>query len=251
MLSKSEKIWIKSLKNKETRFLQKEFIAEGSRIVLDLIKAAPEKLKFLCTTKEWYEKNAPTMDLNANKIRIISSDLLQSVSSLKTTEEVLAIYSFPEYLTSNKVGNQIIIYLDRIRDPGNLGAIIRSADWFGIQQIFCSPDSVDSFNNKCVQATMSSIMRVQVVIKTWEDMLKEYDAADKFAATADSTSIYNFKREDIGFVCIGNEANGLSSEILNHCKHKVSIPANRSLGAESLNAAVACSLIMAWKTFGI
>ena len=250
MLSKSEKIWIKSLKEKKTRNLRNEFIAEGSRLVLDMIKATPEKLKLLCATPEWHAKFEPILATSFKEVRIISKDILQSISSLKTTEEVLAIFSFPEKQNANYVANKLIIYLDNIRDPGNLGTIIRSADWFGISQLFCAPGCADPFNNKCVQATMSSIMRVQVFLKTWDEMLESYKAMDKFAASSDGLSIYDFKKESINFICIGNEANGISPEILRHCKHSVSIPSTHSLGAESLNAAVACSLIMGWKTYG-
>ena len=250
MLSKSEKLWIKSLKNKQTRYLQNEFIAEGSRIVLDLIRAAPQKLKFLCATEEWYANFGPLLTNHTKKIRIISNQILQSVSSLKSTEEVLAIFSFPDSPATIKSDNRLIIYLEHIKDPGNLGTIIRSADWFGLQRIYCSPDSVDPFNNKCVQATMSSIMRVQVSAMTWEEMLEKYDTVDKYAAAADGESIYKLHQDDIQFICIGNEAHGLSPQIVKQCKMKVSIPSYNSLGAESLNASVACSLIMAWKTFG-
>jgi len=250
MLSKSEKIWIKSLKNKKIRYIQKEFIAEGSRIVLDLIKSAPDKLKFLCATPQWYSSFEPVLIPNKEKIHIISADILQSVSTLKSTEEVLAIFDMPEFAEASPSENQFIIYLDKIRDPGNLGSIIRSADWFGLPLLYCSPDCVDPFNNKCVQATMSSIMRVQLIIKSWNEMTSTFSAIDKYAATADGQSLYELDKSAINFICIGNEANGLSDEILNQCSKKISIPAIHSLGAESLNASVACSLIMAWKRFG-
>ncbi len=250
MLSKSEKLWIKSLKDKKIRYIQKEFIAEGSRIVIDLIKSAPDKLKFLCATPEWYSNFEPVLIDNNDKIHIISADILQSVSTLKSTEEVLAIFEIPEFTEVPYMENQLIIYLDKIRDPGNLGSIIRSADWFGLSQLYCSTDCVDPFNNKCVQATMSSIMRVQLIIKSWNEMSSTFSSIEKYAATADGQSLYELNKSAINFICIGNEANGLSDEILNQCSKKISIPSIHSLGAESLNVAVACSLIMAWKTFG-
>lgn len=250
MLSKSEKLWIKSLMDKKTRHYRSEFTAEGSRIILDLIKTAPEKLLLLCATQEWYAAFKQNLPPEFDKIRFVSNSELQSVSTLKSTEEVLGIFTFPEYPMDVKNENNLIIYLDKIRNPGNLGAIIRSADWFGIQQLFCSPDCVDLFNNKCVQATMSSIFRVQIILKTWDEMLENYREVDKYAASSLGKSLYHFNKETLNFICIGNEANGLSPIIIKDCISSVSIPSDHSLGAESLNAAVACSLIMAWKKFG-
>ncbi len=250
MLSKSDKIWIKSLKDKKNRDLENAFVAEGSRIVLDLIKSAPDRLKMLCATPEWYAKFEPILRLNADRVRLISNELLQSVSSLKSTEEVLAVFSFPTFKSESRLESDLIIYLDQIKDPGNLGTIVRTADWFGIKQLYCSPGCVDSYNNKCVQATMSSIFRVEMIQKTWSEMMNQFPSIDKYAATATGASIYDYPKSVIGLICIGNEANGLSEEILMHCKHSVSIPSTNTLGAESLNAAVACALIMAWKKFG-
>ncbi len=250
MLSKSEKIWIKSLKDKKIRQLQKQFIAEGSRIVLDLIKETPQNLKLLCATSIWIEKYEPLLDGFKERTRVLSDSELQAVSNLKSTEEVLAIFAMPEFNEEERSVPSLIIYLDQIRDPGNLGTIIRSADWFGLKQLYCSPDCVDPFNNKTVQATMSSILRVQVMTKNWMEMQELFPGMDKYAAAADGKNIYEMNKGQVNFICIGNEANGLSPEVINQCKMKISIPSSRSLGAESLNASVACSLIMAWKMFG-
>lgn len=245
MLSKSEKNWIKSLKNKKTRDLNKEFIAEGSRIVLDILKDNSSKLKLLCATQNWLDKVPSNQIKTLDHIRIVPDTILTSIASLKSTEEVLAIFSYPDsYLNGD---NSFIVYLDQIRDPGNMGTIIRSADWFGISKIYCSPDSVDIYNNKCVQATMSSIMRVQILEKSWSEMMELFPNLEKYAATMEGTSLYELNKAEVRFVCIGNEARGLSSFIIDDCKKQFSIPARMSLGAESLNAAVATSLIMAWK----
>jgi TrmH family RNA methyltransferase len=249
MLSKSEKNWIKSLKDKKTRQENRKFIAEGSKIILDLFKEHPDKLKLLCCTNEWLEKLRPVIKFDPNVLRILSNSELQSVATLKSTEEVLAVFSYPDHEPSHPTKN-LIIYLDNITDPGNLGTIIRTADWFGLSQLFCSPGCVDPFNNKCIQATMSSIFRVNIITKTWEEMNRSFEGTKKYAATMNGTSIYDLSKDDVNFVCIGNEANGISEDVLKDCSNTISIPATHSLGAESLNAAIACSLIMAWKTFG-
>ncbi|MBK6546687.1 MAG: RNA methyltransferase [Saprospiraceae bacterium] len=246
MLSKSEKLWINSLKEKKIRYLRQQFIAEGSRLILDLIKTAPDKLQMICATKTWALNNESDLQNHNPKLKIVELSVLHAVSSLKTTDEVLAVFDFPEIDVNRTPQSNVLLYLDRIRDPGNLGSIIRSADWFGIQQIYCSLDTVDPFNNKCVQATMSSIMRVAVIHCSWDQMLIDFKNINKFATVLNGQPYYEIEKTGSQLICIGNEAQGLSDPIINSCNKTISIPSNKSLGAESLNAAIASSILMAW-----
>lgn len=232
------------------RNAQKQFVAEGSKLVLDMIHEASSQLKLLCCTNDWYANHHVGIKGYSEIIRIIKQDELKYIANLVSTEEVLAVFDYPEFNQASTAKDSFIIYLDRIRDPGNLGTILRTADWFGIPKIYCSPDSVDCFNNKCIQASMASIMRVQVESKSWNDMMKMFPEYEPCAATIDGESIYGLSKDSIKFICLGNEASGVSENISDHCKRKIAIPAARSLGAESLNVAVACSVILAWKFFG-
>jgi RNA methyltransferase, TrmH family len=251
MLSKSEKIWIKSLKDKKTRYQRKEFVAEGSKLVIDLIKARPDHLQLICCTKTWLDDN-PEIDAKyQNAIRTVTASVLHSISSLKSTEEVLAVFSFPVFNENQESDESgMIVFLDKIRDPGNLGTVLRTADWFGITSVYCSPDTVDAFNNKSIQATMSSIMRVQLIPVSWQEFKHRFSNIPIYAACSDGLPIYECNRGGVKIICIGNESNGLSEEILQDCNVKIAIPGNKSLGAESLNAAVAASLIIAWNSYG-
>jgi TrmH family RNA methyltransferase len=248
MLSKLEKNRIKSLKDKKIRKEHNEFIAEGSRIIKDLIDAAPERVKLICATSDWCENSNAILQKITCPVHVIEPSLLQALASLKTTKEVLAIFTVPDFKNNIKDPDWIL-YLDNIRDPGNLGTILRTADWFGIHNIYCSPDCVDPFNNKCIQSSMSSIFRVQVIERPWQQMLIDFKDVKKYAADTTGNSIYNLDPKEIKFICIGNEANGLSEEIRSNCEYTIAIPAEHSLGAESLNAAIATGLIMGWKTF--
>ncbi len=250
MLSKSEKSWIKSLKDKKTRYQKNEFVAEGSKIVSDILKEAPDKLKLLCCTELWATDHSAMVQKHSSQLRIVTETILDSVASLKSTQEVIAVFDFPDYNLQVLKQDSFVLYLEKIRDPGNLGTILRTADWMGISKVYGSPDCVDPFNNKCIQATMASIMRVEFIMKTWDEMKLLFPGAMYYAAVSDGMSITQCESGDVNFVCIGNEAKGLSDKVLTDCQNTLSIPGDHSLGAESLNAAVAASLIMAWKVFG-
>ncbi|HEX5625967.1 MAG TPA: TrmH family RNA methyltransferase [Saprospiraceae bacterium] len=224
------------------------FVAEGSRLVLDLLRSAPEKLNILCCTKEWFDVHPELEILDSSRMRILEEHQLQSISSLKSTEEVLAVFGFPEFGEFRINASELVIYLDRIRDPGNLGTIIRSADWFGLRQVYCTPDSVDVFNNKCVQASMASVMRVQVCYESWETMKSKFSGIPRHAAIMEGTPYYQLNPDDVQFICFGNEALGLSKELISDCPATISIPAENGSRAESLNLSIACSVLMAWKT---
>lgn len=153
--------------------------------------------------------------------------------------------SYPESpdISSEALGN-IILVLDRVQDPGNLGTIIRTADWFGIRHIFCSPDTVDVYNPKVVQATMGSIFRVNVSYKYIKLLLGDLDKTWKIYGTlAGGENIYHAEFEFPAAILIGNESQGIAEEYFPLLTHRIGIP-SFSTGAESLNASVAAGIVM-------
>ena len=183
-----------------------------------------------------------TKDWEGDSLEITTKEL-ERISSLKTPNRVLAIVKIP-CVTSVPYEN-LILALDAIKDPGNLGTIIRLADWFGIKHILCSEDCVDLYNPKVVQATMGSIIRVQVQyvdLKFTLDRMTDYQI---YAAVMDGKSIFSFKKSQKAIVLMGSESHGLSKELLEIAHQKITIPRSEKSQAESLNVATACGIILA------
>mgnify|MGYP003871827113 FL=1 len=156
---------------------------------------------------------------------------------------MLAIVNIKQQvLDASMLENSITLYLDDIRDPGNLGTIIRIADWFGIKQVICSPNCTELYNPKTIQATMGAVLRVNVTTLTFEELLPHLKAIPIYGAVLNGDNIYTTQLKN-GLVIIGNEANGISHEIQKHITHPITIPAANSNGSESLNAANACAII--------
>lgn len=247
MLSKSEKTLFNSLKDRKSRLSEQLYLAEGSRLVLDLLDSVPDQVYKLVANPEWIQRNKRIVNTIDAPIVELPEMQLQAVSTLKTTTEVMAVMKWPDFKHLRNYRESYVLYLDRINDPGNLGTIIRTADWFGLYRIYCSPDSVDVFNNKCVQASMSGVCRVEVIQKSWNEMMESFSGIIKFAAMVGGEPYTQFKNESLQLICIGNEANGLSEDIINSCDYKISIPKAGNSKSESLNAAIAASILMAWK----
>jgi TrmH family RNA methyltransferase len=185
----------------------------------------------------------------------IKATELERISALSTANEVIAVCEIPGYdlnaLNADSLKGKLTLVLDDIKDPGNLGTIIRIADWFGIENIVCSNETVDSFNPKVVQATMGSVSRIKVYYADLEEFLKVQSSKLKvpvYGALLEGKNIYNEKLSSEGFIVIGNESRGISESIQALITDKISIPSfshYKSNGgeAESLNAAIATSII--------
>lgn len=246
MLTKSDKLWIKSLQNKKLRWFHRMFVAEGTKVVVDLLGAKNMRLHLICGTKDWLNENSTLLPLDVDKVFQIGDSFLKDLSSLKTSDQVIAVFYFPTFPEQSPQDQNPVFYFDRIRDPGNFGTIIRTADWFGIDKLYCSHDCVDQFNNKCIQATMASISKVEIIHKNWNEMLELFPDRKKSAAVMQGLPYSNFSSKELEFICIGNESQGLSSSIIQDCENKIAIPSRFSLGAQSLNAAIASSILMSW-----
>ncbi len=245
MLSKNSIKFIHSLTVKKYRSLNGMFIAEGPKIVGELAESNLV-ISEIFALQEWIDKNT----IIASKIKTITcitEQELSKISSLSTPNQVVALVSIPERSFDMAFATQnMIIALDDIRDPGNLGTIIRIADWFGLKHILCSETCVDAYNPKTVQASMGSISRVNIYYENLSEILANVDKTIAiYGAFLEGNPIYTEPFARNGFMVIGNEANGISNEIAKCITHKISIPAGTQseLHAESLNASIATAII--------
>ncbi|MBQ7205179.1 MAG: RNA methyltransferase, partial [Muribaculaceae bacterium] len=165
------------------------------------------------------------------------------ISQFDTPSDVIAVYEKPEdTIDTARIGKNLNIVLDNIQDPGNLGTIIRLADWFGIHDIFASKTTVDVYNHKVVQATMGAIARVKVHYGDLEDVFEEYPDLPVYGTFLDGKNIYSSELGKTGFVIFGNEGQGISAKVAKHVDQRLLIPKAKGAGSESLNVGVAAAI---------
>lgn len=239
MLSKNEVKHIQSLHHKKGREKARMFIAEGRKLVLELLEYRPDWLQQLYATSTFYELTGLQPD--AVRFHEISTATLERISVLQTPQEVLAVVQQPTAPQVPFSQTGWVLALDGIRDPGNLGTLIRLADWFGLSGIYCSPDCVEPWNPKTVQASMGSIFRVPVAVESLPHILS-VESRQKVVAALEGTALDQFSFSESGILLIGNEAQGIRAEISELVQQQVSIP--RFGAAESLNAAMAAGIIL-------
>jgi TrmH family RNA methyltransferase len=235
MVSKSQLKLITSLQQKKYRNANKLFFAEGVKGIQELLDSNFE-LEHLYTTKNDFSK------VNKDLKTIISDDDLKKISALVTANSCLAVFKIPNGKPIVETG--IILALDSIRDPGNLGTILRLCDWFGVEQIICSKETVDVYNPKVVQATMGSISRVNVNYLDLKAFLVETNLPI-FGTFMNGVNIYKSKLPQKGIIVMGNEANGISDEIEELIQNKLTIPRfGVAQKTESLNVATATAIVL-------
>lgn len=198
-------------------------------------------IQLIAATKTWISDHKHTIPKHII-LEEISEKELEKISSFKTPQSAIALVGIPHsYLEKSLKKEDWILVLDGIHDPGNLGTIIRSADWFGVHTIVCSEDCVELYNPKVIQATMGSLFRVQVFYADIGEFLHQ-SGKTVYGATLDGENIFRIKFEKSGILVIGSESHGIRPEVLKHCSANISIPAYGK--AESLNAAVATSILL-------
>jgi RNA methyltransferase, TrmH family len=242
MLSKTIVKYIQSLAHKKLRDEDGVFVAEGPKVVAELLQSGKFACKTICATQNWMDEHADLINkiTTENKIEISESEL-ERISQLQTPNKVLAVfYKKHEKLTDLK--NNISLMLDEIQDPGNMGTIIRTADWFGIKNIICSRASADCYNAKVVQATMGSLARVNIIYSELEVFINKNKQTNIYAASLHGKPLGSFTKLKEGIILIGNESKGVKENLLKLSADQITIP---KVGeAESLNAAVACGIIL-------
>jgi len=238
MLSKTQLKYIQSLGHKKLRDDEKAFIAEGPKIVKEIINEVPGSVISVFALDEWINENRSW----AGNIKFtpVTEAELDRISQLSAPNNVLAVvkkFNEPVIETTNK----ITLALDTIQDPGNMGTIIRTADWFGIEQVVCSDDSADMYNPKVVQATMGSIARVKVLYTDLEQWISGQQVKI-YAASLEGKDICEIKKPAEGIILIGNESKGIRPQLLQKADERITIMKKGK--AESLNAAVASGIIL-------
>ena len=247
MLSKAKIKLIQSLEQKKKRREERLFVAEGPKVVGDLLPYFTCRL--IVAEASWIAQHP---EVRAAEIIEATSDELRKTSFLKAPQEVLALFETPSYSTPHDIaGKELCLALDDVQDPGNLGTIIRVADWFGIRHIFCSIATVDVFNPKTVQATMGAIARVQVHYVNLPEYLLQIRATmpetPLYGTFLEGANIYKEVLTNHGIIIMGNEGNGISQQIKQLVTHKLLIP-NYPEGcttSESLNVAIATAITCA------
>ncbi len=235
MLSKNQIKLITSLQQKKQRFANQMFFAEGIKVIQELLESNFELVQLYSTQNDFEQVS------NDRKVLVDESDL-KKISALSTPNTCLAVFKIP---TEKKIiESGLIIALDSIRDPGNLGTILRLCDWFGIGQLICSKETVDIYNPKVVQATMGSIARVNVNYIDLEAFVSQTKLA-VFGTFMDGNNIYKTELPQEGIIIMGNEANGISPELEKLIKNRLTIPRFGTIQkTESLNVATATAIIL-------
>lgn len=235
MVSKSQLKLITSLQQKKFRMANGLFIAEGVKVIGELLSAG-FALEYLYTTEPLFPEGKP------EKRALVSNAELKKMSALSTANNCLAVFRIREERPIDESG--LVVALDDIRDPGNLGTIIRLCDWFGISQLVCSNGTADLYNPKVVQSTMGSMARVNVLYTELDEFLKN-TKLPVFGTFMDGATLYDEKLPGAGIIVLGNEANGISAEVEKLCKHRIAIPRFGKLQkAESLNVATAAAIVL-------
>jgi TrmH family RNA methyltransferase len=238
MLTKSKIKYIQSLQQKKYREESGVFVGEGPKVVAELLIAPNIEAVEVFALDEWADKNR---GLVKAELTSVTEQELEKISGLVTPKDVVAIFKKPVFPEINPEG-KISLLLDGIQDPGNLGTIIRTADWFGIELIFCTVDTADVFNSKVVQSTMGSIGRVKVAYVELAQIIKEHQQIPVYAAALNGENLFEMEIPSEAFLVIGNESKGVSDAIMKLATHKIHIPGNGK--AESLNAGVAAGIIL-------
>lgn len=234
-LSKNHIKLIHSLRQKKFRQNKGLFVAEGVKVINELMNSSLEVFQLFIT-------NEFSADFNTDKIIHISESELKKISTLKSPNKVLGVFKIPDEKDLNQDG--LIIALDAINDPGNLGTIIRLCDWFGVEELVCSSDTVDCYNQKVIQSTMGSITRVNLKYTDLKEFIK-HSKLPVYAADMDGENVYAKQLPSEAILVMGNEANGISSEIENAITHKLTIPRfGNSQETESLNVATATAILL-------
>jgi len=235
MLSKNQLKLITSLQQKKYRIKHGLFIAEGIKVVQELLNS-DFVCEYLYCTEDFVH------EIKGYKPEIISEKELKKISNLITPNKVFGTFKIPKQRQVKQEG--LILILDTIKDPGNLGTIIRLCDWFGIEQLICSNETVDCYNSKVVQSTMGSLSRISIVYTNLKEFLN-FTKLPIYGALLEGENVYQSKLPSEGILIMGNESNGISEEIEDLITHKITIPRFGHLQeTESLNVAAATAILL-------
>lgn len=238
MLSKNLQKTIKSLHSKKGRETHNMFMVEGYKSILELLESKLQLIHIIAVEQTDFPEKY------YSKVIITDQATLKMLSTLKTPPGIIAVFEIPKQVEIEHAG--MIVALDKIQDPGNLGTIIRLCDWFGITQLWCTTDTVDAYNPKTIQASMASIARVAIHYLDLEEILKQ-TSIPIYTTAMNDDSIYDLKLPENGILVLGNESHGVSDAIMK-LGHKITIPQYGNTTTESLNVAMATAVLLSeWR----
>lgn len=246
-ITRSQAKMILSLQKRKVREENSLFVIEGDKLVREYILAG-NRVKLLAGKPEWIDGESGRVTEGADETVTVSYDELRRISSLRTPHNVLAVAPmFKSEYSDNILAGRLTPVLEYVQDPGNLGTIIRIAAWFGMGNIVCSPDCVDFYNPKVIQATMGAFMHVTVWYRPLEAFLGKAvrDGIPVYGATMDGRSVYESDLGDEGIILFGNESRGISDGLLGYVTRRITIPGPGKplAGIESLNVSMAAAII--------
>ncbi len=241
ILSKSEIKTIQALKSSHGRKKYDAFLVEGPKLMAELL-SSDLKIKYILATEDWIYDHHSILPKELT-IEFRSKEL-DKLSLLKSSNQVIAVVEYPKLAQADIDFSTFILVLDTIQDPGNLGTIIRTADWFGIKQILCSKETADRYNPKVVQSAMGSVFRVQLHYVDLRDTICQNENIPVYGTLLEGKNIHEVDFAKKGFLLIGNESNGISEPLKKHISQPVFIPRSAHSLTESLNAAVACGILL-------
>ena len=240
-LSKNKIKYITSLKERKFRNQHQTFVAEGSKLISDLLQNMKCQLLVLSENmKDTF------IESDVEELIIATPSEIKKTSHLASPPDAIGVfYQFHYTYSKTESKNKLNLVLDGIQDPGNLGTIIRIADWFGIEYIFCSNDTVDVYNTKTVQATMGALSRVKIHYTNISDIITQHPDSPIYGTFLDGENIYQQPLSSEGFIVIGNEGKGIRPEIEKLITNRLYIPnfSTNSNTSESLNVAVATAVV--------
>ena len=248
MISKNKQKLLRQLEQKKHRAATGLFVAEGPKVVGDLLAIGPAET--LIATEEWATLHP---DAETREWIIVNEDELRRVSFLQHPQQVMGTFALPHHEEDMEeairhITSELCLALDGVQDPGNVGTIIRIADWFGIQHIYCSPDTADAYSPKVVQATMGSIARVEVVYTDLNLLATQLpEGTPVYGTVLDGEDLYSTPLTSHGLLVMGNEGKGISARMASRLTHRLLIPpypAGRAT-ADSLNVAIATAICCA------
>lgn len=243
MLTKKIVKYIQSLSHKKFRDEEGVFIAEGPKVVAEFLLSKKFTPEIICAENDWLAENENLFsEMSSEDVYPIDHDWLLRISHLKTPNKVLAVFRQAPLKELPVLKGRISLMLDDLQDPGNMGTIIRIADWFNIENIICSENSVDCYNPKVVQSTMGSLCRVNIYYTDLISFLGGHKEMPVYSAALEGQSVFKMEKIKEGILLIGNESKGIHPDLLSLSTHKITIP--RFGQAESLNAAVATGIIV-------
>ncbi len=243
MISKTHTKYIQTLQHKKFRDESGQFFAEGPKTVLELLEGGKFECLELYATDDWLKSNAALPGkFQKTSFNAVKDFELEKISALSTPHKVLAVFEKRRQHGAIHFEDRITLLLDTIQDPGNLGTIIRTADWFGVETIICSYNAADMYNPKVVQSTMGSLGRVNILYDDLGEWMKKNNSIKTYAAALNGKPASSLKGIKEGAIIIGNESKGINEELMQLVNEKITI--SRKGSAESLNAAVAAGIIL-------